>query len=567
MIKAGEHYVIGADFGSDSVRVVVLDASDGRVAGSHVVYYPRWKEGLYCNPKANQFRQHPLDYVESLTNAVVNALKETGDKTIAEKVRAICVDTTGSTPALTDEKGIPLALKPEFAEEPDAMFVLWKDHTAVAEADEINALCKSWGGTDFTKYMGGVYSSEWFWAKLLHLFRTNSKVKAAAKSAVEHCDWITSLITGTDSPEKIKRSRCAAGHKIMWHAEWGGYPPHEFLDKLDPKLSEIRDSLGNETWTTDVPCGKLTSEWAEKFGLSTETIVCVGAYDAHIGAVGGDAAPGVLVKSIGTSTCDVIIGEKPANGEKEQLIDGICGQVDGSVIANYIGYEAGQSAYGDYYAWLRNLLMWPLKNLEVFAKAGVETGSQIDVEAVEKNLIRVLEMEAEKIEICGENPEKYLVATDWVNGRRTPYANQKLTAAISGINLGTDGPAMMRALYEATAFGARAIIEAFEKGGIKIEKIMAIGGVARKSKLGMQILADVTNREIAVTAGDQSCAIGAAVFAATAAGLYPDIFTAQKALSAGVDRVHKPDPKAAAIYDKYYERYKKLGSFCEEVIK
>lgn len=567
MIKAGEHYVIGADFGSDSVRVVVLDACDGRVAGSHVVYYPRWKEGRYCNPKANQFRQHPLDYTESLTNAVVNALKEANDPTIAFKVRAICVDTTGSTPALTDEKGVPLALKPEFAEDPDAMFVLWKDHTAVAEADEINALCKSWGGTDFTKYMGGVYSSEWFWAKLLHLFRTNSKVKAAAKSAVEHCDWITSLITGTDSPEKIKRSRCAAGHKIMWHAEWGGYPPHEFLDKLDPKLSEIRDSLGNETWTTDVPCGKLTSEWAKKFGLSEETIVCVGAYDAHIGAVGGDAAPGVLVKSIGTSTCDVIIGEKPANGEKEQLIDGICGQVDGSVIANYIGYEAGQSAYGDYYAWLRNLLMWPLKNLGIFTEAGVDVGGKLDIEAIEKNLIRVLEIEAEKLEICGENPEKYLVATDWVNGRRTPYANQKLTAAISGINLGTDAPAMMRALYEATAFGARAIIEAFEKGGIKIEKIMAIGGVARKSKLGMQILADVTKRDIYVTAGDQSCAIGAAVFAATAAGLYPDIFTAQKALSAGVDRVHKPDSKASEIYDKYYDRYKKLGSFCEEVIK
>lgn len=567
MIKAGEHYVIGADFGSDSVRVVVLDACDGRVAGSHVVYYPRWKEGRYCNPKANQFRQHPLDYTESLTNAVVNALKEANDPTIAAKVRAICVDTTGSTPALTDEKGVPLALKPEFAEDPDAMFVLWKDHTAVSEADEINALCKSWGGTDFTKYMGGVYSSEWFWAKLLHLFRTNSKVKAAAKSAVEHCDWITSLITGTDSPEKIKRSRCAAGHKIMWHAEWGGYPPHEFLDKLDPKLSEIRDSLGNETWTTDVPCGKLTSEWAKKFGLSEETIVCVGAYDAHIGAVGGDAAPGVLVKSIGTSTCDVIIGEKPANGEKEQLIDGICGQVDGSVIANYIGYEAGQSAYGDYYAWLRNLLMWPLKNLGIFTEAGVDVGGKLDIEAIEKNLIRVLEIEAEKLEICGENPEKYLVATDWVNGRRTPYANQKLTAAISGINLGTDAPAMMRALYEATAFGARAIIEAFEKGGIKIEKIMAIGGVARKSKLGMQILADVTKRDIYVTAGDQSCAIGAAVFAATAAGLYPDIFTAQKALSAGVDRVHKPDSKASEIYDKYYDRYKKLGSFCEEVIK
>ncbi len=568
MIKSGEHYVIGADFGSDSVRVVVLDAADGRVAGSNVVYYPRWKKGLYCNPKENQFRQHPLDYIESLTKAVKTAVKESGGASVAKKVRAICVDTTGSTPVLTDETGMPLALKEEFTSDPDAMFVLWKDHTAVKEADEINALCKNWGGTDITKYMGGVYSSEWFWAKLLHLFRNNEKVKKAARSAVEHCDWITSVITGTENPNTIKRSRCAAGHKIMWHAEWGGYPPHEFFDKLDPKLSEIRDSLGTETWTTDTPCGKLTSEWAKKFALTTDVIVCVGAYDAHIGAVGGDAAPGVLVKSIGTSTCDVIIGPKPKAGKKEKLVSGICGQVDGSVIADYIGYEAGQSAYGDYYAWLRNLLMWPLKNLSLFKKAGANVDSKaIDTEAIEKNLLRVMETEAGKIEPCALNPEKMLVATDWVNGRRTPYANQKLTAAIQGINLGTDGPAMLRTLYEATAFGARAIIEAMEKGGIKIEKIMAIGGVARKSKVGMQILADVTGREISVTAGDQSCAIGAAVFAATAAGLYKDIFTAQKALSAGTARVHKPDPKMVEIYNKYYERYKKLGKFSEEVIK
>lgn len=567
MIKADENFVIGADFGSDSVRVVILDAFNGRVAGSHVVYYPRWQKGLFCNPKENKFRQHPLDYTESLEKAVVEAIKLAGGKQIADKIRAICVDTTGSTPVLTDEKGIPLSLKPEFAEDGDAMFVLWKDHTAISEADEINKLSKTWGGTDFTKYMGGVYSSEWFWAKLLHLFRTNSRVKQAAKSAVEHCDWITAVITGTENPKTIKRSRCAAGHKIMWHEEWGGYPPHEFFNKLDTKLSEIRDSLGTQTWTTDTSCGTLTPEWAKKFGLSEKTIVCVGAYDAHIGAVGGDAEPGVLVKSIGTSTCDVIIGPKPKAGQSEKLIDGICGQVDGSVIANYIGYEAGQSAYGDYYAWFRNLLMWPVKNLKLFSDSGfqINGANELEIEKIEKNLLRVLEPEAAKIEPCASNPEKWLVATDWVNGRRTPYANQKLTATISGINLGTDAPAIMRSLLEATAFGARAIIEAFEKGGIKIEKIMAIGGVARKSKLGMQILADVTNREISVTAGDQSCAIGAAVFAATASGLYPDIFTAQKALSAGVERVHKPDPEKAAIYEKYYECYKKIGAFTESL--
>lgn len=560
MIKPNESFVIGADFGTDSVRVVILDAADGKIAGQHVVYYPRWKKGLFCNPKENQFRQHPLDYTESLVEAVNGAIKQADelrkDKTsIGKLIRAISVDTTGSTPVLADRSGTPLALLPQFADDPDAMFILWKDHTAVKEAEEINTLSRTWGGVDYTKYMGGVYSSEWFWAKLLHTIRKNSAVANAAYTGVEHCDWITAVMTGTTSPDKIKRSRCAAGHKLMWHAEWGGYPPRSFFDKLDPRLSDIRDSLGTETWTTEVVAGNLTAEWAAKLNLSESVIVCVGAYDAHIGAVGGDASPGTLVKSIGTSTCDVIIGPKPGIGEKECLIGGICGQVDGSVIADWIGYEAGQSAYGDYYAWFRNVLMWPIHNLI----ASDPNAKNIDIDKIEKNILRTLEEAAEKI----LPSESAVLALDWVNGRRTPFANQNLRAAFTGITLGTDAPAVMRALLESTAFGARAIIECFENGGLKIEKIMAIGGVARKSKLGMQILADVTNRDIHVTAGDQSCAIGGAVFAATAAGLYPDIFTAQKALSAGTERIHKPDPDKVAVYNKLYEKFRKLGKFIE----
>ena len=556
MTGKNEYYVAGADFGSDSVRVVILDAADGTVMGQSVSYYPRWKKGLYCDPRENRFRQHPKDYLESLTEAIQGAVTEAKQKmpqpdTLSDRLRAFCIDTTGSTPVLADATGTPLALLPEFAEDPDAMFILWKDHTSVREADEINDLARSWGGTDFTQYSGGVYSSEWFWAKILHTLRKNPAVKKAAFTAMEHCDWITAELTGTVHPEKIKRSRCAAGHKMMWHEQWGGYPPGEFLEKLDPALVALRDSLGTETWTTDTVAGKLTPAWAEKLSLSPETIVCVGAYDAHIGAVGGDAAPGVLVKSIGTSTCDVIIGPRAPAGKTEALIGGICGQVDGSVVPGWIGYEAGQSAYGDYYAWFRKLLMWPLRNV-----AGMDPAF---VEEVEKKLLRELEKEAENYDPAETSP----VALDWINGRRTPWANQKLCAAIQGLNLGTDAPAIMRALLESTAYGARAIIETFEEGGIHIEKIMAIGGVARKSILGMQILADVTNRDIHVTAGDQSPAIGAAVFAATAAGLYPDIFTAQKALSAGTERIHKPDPARAAVYNTLYEQYRKLGSFIE----
>jgi len=557
-MKKNEHFVLGADFGSDSVRVVVLDAFDGSVAGANVSFYPRWKKGLYCNPKENRFRQHPLDYIESFTEAVQNAVAEAAEKIGVkpdERICAVCMDTTGSTPAFTDKNGMPLALTKEFAEDPDAMFVLWKDHTAVAEADEINRLSKTWGAEDYTMYSGGTYSSEWFWSKLLHIARKNPKVKKAAVCAVEHCDWMTALLCGTTAPDEIKRSRCAAGHKCMWHKQWGGYPSVAFLTKLDSKLAEIQPLLGTETFTTEQKQGTLTTEWAEKLGLKAGIPVCVGAYDAHIGAVGGGVADGVMVKSMGTSTCDIITAPVPASGEKEKCIDGICGQVDGSVIAGKIGYEAGQSSYGDYYNWFRGLLLWPFKNAAGAVVLGREP-NEAEIDAYEKHILADLEKACENIPVTEMLP----VALDWINGRRTPHANQNLSASMSGITLGTDAPAFMRMLLEATAFGSRAIIECFEQNGIEIKKIIAIGGVARKSRAGMQILADVTKREIAVTESDLSPSIGAAVFAAVAAGLYTSVEEAQKRLAPGIDRVYKPDVKKSAVYEKLYRRYRTLGA-------
>lgn len=560
-LQKAEKFVIGCDFGSDSVRVVLLDAMDGEACGTCVSYYPRWKQGLFCKPEVNQFRQHPQDYIDSLTEAVRGAVTEAEKKYAgcAANVCGICIDTTGSTPVFADKNGTPLALLPDFESDPDAMFILWKDHTAVNEAAEINALAKNWGGVDYTKYCGGVYSSEWFWAKLLHTMRQNKRVADSAYTAIEHCDWITAVLCANTAPETIRRSRCAAGHKALWHKEWGGYPCAEFLNKLDSRLFAIAESLGTETWTTEQVQGMLSGDWAKILGLTAGIPVCVGAFDAHIGAVGGDAAEGVMVKSIGTSTCDIIMGAKPADG-KEALVSGICGQVDGSVVADFIGYEAGQSAYGDYYAWFRNLLMWPVKNIAATEGiGGAKALSEEETDAFEKKVLRTLEKAAEAVPPSETSP----VALDWINGRRTPNANQSLTAMMSGITLGTSAPAFMRMLLESTAFGARAIIECFEKGGITIKKIMAIGGVARKSKLGMQILADVTNREITVTASDQSCAIGAAVFAATAAGLYPTVLDAQKALSAGAERVHKPNSQMVSVYEKLYAKYLRMGAFAE----
>lgn len=293
-MKKDQNYVIGIDYGTDSVRAIIVDTADGREISSEVFYYPRWKKGKYCDPLNNRFRQHPFDYVEGLVKSIKGALKKAPGGT-AEKDRGISVDTTGSTPCAVDKNGTPLALLPGFEENPNAMFVLWKDHTAVKEAEEINAFARSWGGEDYTKYEGGIYSSEWFWSKILHVLRDDKKVRKAAFSWVEHCDWIPALLTGTTDPLTMKRSRTAAGHKAMWHASWGGLPPEDFLKGLDPLLAGLRERLYTETYTGDQPAGNLTAEWAKKLGLSTDVVVGVGAFDAHFGAVGAEIEPNVLV--------------------------------------------------------------------------------------------------------------------------------------------------------------------------------------------------------------------------------------------------------------------------------
>ena len=549
--KKGQDYVIGIDFGSDSVRALIVDAADGEERGAAVSAYRRWARGDYCDPQANRFRQHPLDYVESLEECVLASLAQAGGE-VAARVRGITIDTTGSTPCLADESGAPLALSPAFSEDPDAMFMLWKDHTAIAQAERINTLAKTWGGVDYTMYEGGVYSSEWFWAKALHIIEKRSAPGKAAATIVEHCDWMTALLTGVTKAASIRRSRCAMGHKAMWHASWGGYPSAAFLDRLDPRLSELAASLGTQTYTTEEAAGKLCPEWAKRLGLATDVIVGMGAFDAHIGAVGGDIAPGTLLKIMGTSTCDIMIGPKPAANRPERLVAGICGQVDGSVVGGMIGYEAGQSAFGDCFAWLRRILAWP-------ARAGL-LGAGIDAAAFEDRILPALEAEAAKI-----NPaQSGVVALDWLNGRRTPDADQALTGAIAGLSLGTDAPSLYRALIEAAAFGSRAIVERMRAEGLPVERVAAVGGGARKSPLVMQITADILGMDIAVSSSDQSCALGAAMFAASVAGLYPGALEAQKAMGAPIERVYRPDRERRATYDGIFEKYKALGAFAEK---
>ncbi|MGE5848331.1 MAG: ribulokinase, partial [Ignavibacteria bacterium] len=348
-----EAFVIGVDYGTDSVRALIVDAADGKEIATSVFNYPRWSGGKYCNPAKNQFRHHPLDYIEGLESTIKNSLKNAPPGT-AEKIKGISVDTTGSTPVAVNKAGEPLSLTAGFEENPNAMFVLWKDHTAVEEAEEINATAHLTLHDDYTQYSGGVYSSEWFWAKLLHILRIDPKVKKNIVSFVELCDWIPALLTGIKDPLKLKRSRCAAGHKAMWHPSWNGLPPEEFLVKLDPLLKDFRNRLYAETFTSDQKAGLLSPEWAKRLGLQENVVIGVGAFDAHMGAVGGEIEPYIMTKIMGTSTCDVLIAPENMLGTK--LIKGICGQVDGSVIPGMLGMEAGQSAFGDVYAWFKDLL-------------------------------------------------------------------------------------------------------------------------------------------------------------------------------------------------------------------
>ena len=555
-MNKNENFVLGIDFGTDSVRAIIVDAADGSEVASAVYHYPRWKAGQYCDPPNNQFRQHPLDYIEGLESSIKNALASAPPGT-GVKIKGLSVDTTGSTPCAVNREGTPLSLTHGFQENPNAMFVLWKDHTAVKEAEEINKLAKSWGGADFTQYEGAVYSSEWFWSKILHILREDQAVRAAAFSWVEHCDWIPALLTGKTDPLQIKRSRTAAGHKAMWHASWQGLPSEAFLVKLDPLLAGLRARLYTETFTGDVAVGNLTPEWADKLGLTPAVVVGVGAFDAHFGAVGAQIEPHQLVKVMGTSTCDMIV--TPLSPKGEHLVKGICGQVDGSIIPGMLGLEAGQSAFGDIYAWFRQLLMWPVEQFIPRLNNLDETTKTTIINEIGDSIINELSVAAENVPLT----ESGIIALDWMNGRRTPDANQALKGVITGLNLGSDAPRIFRALVEATAFGAKKIVDRFRDEGVAINGVIAIGGIPKKSPFVMQVTADVLNMPIQVAAAEQACALGSAMAAATVCGLYPTIEHAQKAMGSGFEKIYNPNPENTLKYQTLYNRYSKLADFIE----
>ena len=551
-----DHFVIGVDYGTDSVRSVIVDASNGCELASSVFMYPRWQQGLYCDAGQNQFRQHPLDYVEGLEFTIKDCIKKAGGTAVAPAIKAISIDTTGSTPVAVNERGVPLSLVPGFENNPNGMFVLWKDHTSVKEAAEINQHATRFN-TNYLQYVGGIYSSEWFWAKLLHILRVDEKIRPACYSWVEHCDWIPFLLTGGKHVKDMKRGRCSAGHKALWAAEYGGLPPDEFFSSLDAVLKGFRARLFDDTYTSDVPAGKLSAEWAERLGLSTDVVIGVGAFDAHMGAVGGQIEPYHLSKVMGTSTCDMLLA--PMADLQGKLIKGICGQVDGSVIPGMLGLEAGQSAFGDTYAWFKNLLSWPLNDLlSRSTLIDTQTAQALKSEMAAK-IIPELSRQAALLPL-DENAE---LSVDWLNGRRTPDANQELKSVISGLSLGSDAPRIFRALAESTCFGAKSIVDRFNSEGVPVKGLIGIGGVAKKSPYIMQMMADVLQMPIRIHQFEHTCALGAAMFAATAAGIYPKVEDAMAAMGGGFDVEYQPDKQNADLYARRYKKYVQLGKFVE----
>ncbi len=530
-------YTIGLDFGTNSVRALLVDVSNGNELGQAVYEYETGEAGIILDSADhNLARQNPADYLEGIEVTIKAAIAEAkkADKDFdTNQIIGIGIDTTGSTPIPVDKNGTPLSTLDEFKGNPNACAWLWKDHTGYAEAAEITELAQK-EHPEYLAKCGGTYSSEWFFGKVLHCLRTDPVVFDAAYSWVECCDYIPAVLTGTTQPDKVKRSRCAAGHKALFSEQWGGLPAKDFLAKLETKLGELSDRLYKKSYTVKTKAGELSEQWAQKLGLPAGIPVAVGAFDAHLGAVGSGIAPGKLIKIIGTSSCDMLVSE---SGRELTDIPGICGIVDGSILPGFFGLEAGQSAVGDIFNWFVNYIQ----------AGGKSAGSH-----------EALTERASKL----KPGQSGLLALDWNNGNRTILVDQRLTGLLMGQTLHTRPEEIYRALIEATAFGALTIINRFEEYGVEVSEIINCGGIAEKNPLLMQIYADVTGREMKISRSAQSCALGACIAGAVVAGKktggYDNFPDAQAAMCGIKEATYKPIPENNSVYQKLYALYKQL---------
>lgn len=542
---------IGLDYGTNSVRALVVELSGGRELATSVFSYPSGRRGvIQVDGNPALARQHPADWLSGAESAISDALERAQHSFpdfAPEDVVGLGVDATGSTPIPVAAEGTPLAFQERFRDNVNALGWLWKDHTAVAEAEEITREARRARPHYLAPY-GGVYSSEWYWAKLLRCARIDPKLFGAAESWVEACDWVPARLCGIDRPDRIVRSICAAGHKALYSEEWGGFPDADFLGSFDAELVRIRSSLPERCYSAAERAGTLCGEWAKKTGLPAGIPVAVGAFDAHLGGVGAGVKPGVMVKSIGTSTCDVLV-RRVEEGVPE--IPGLCGVVRDSVLPGAYGLEAGQSAVGDILDWFVNTIQPGGAGSEGGSEDESETGSASGPAGHEE-----LTAGAQRL----APGESGLLALDWHNGNRSILVDGRLTGMIAGLTLQTRPPEIYRALVEATAFGARTIMERFEEYGIPVERIIACGGIAYRNAMLMQIYADVLARPLTLSRSEQTAALGSAVAGAVVAGRenggYERFEEGIAAMTGTLDTVYEPVRKNVAIYNRLYSLYR-----------
>jgi L-ribulokinase len=523
-------FTLGVDFGTNSVRALVVRCSDGAEFGSRVVDYPSGAQGVLLDPKDGLLaRQHPGDYLFGLEESITGALAEAGRKPDFDpsKVLGIGLDSTGSSPIPVDAQNRPLALSDRWRANLDAQCWLWKDHTGWREAARITELCAKLRPQYIAK-CGGVYSSEWFWAKLWHCLNVAPETFNSAFSWVELADWAPSVLAGVADPRLVKRGVCAAGHKALYSDDWAGLPDKEFLAALDSRLADLRDRLYEKAYDATEPAGSLCSDWATRLGLAAGIPIAIGEFDVHYGAIGCGVREGTLVKVIGTSTCDcaVVSVEKPIAD-----IPGICGIVKGAILPGFFGIEAGQSAVGDIFKW------W----VEVVLGGDAALHAELTAQAAKQR-----------------PGQAGLLALDWNNGNRTILVDQRLTGLLLGQDLYTTRADIYRALIEATAFGARAIIERIQEYGVSTDQVVCTGGIAEKNPLLMQIYADVTGCVMQVAGSSQTCALGSAIAAAVLAGAHPDFAAAEAAMTSLRPESYQPVAENRAVYDELYALYRGL---------
>lgn len=553
-----DNWVIGIDFGTASVRGLLIDAENGNELFTAEANYSRWANGLYCDASKNKYRQHPLDYIEGLIS-VTNAISNYCGTNKINCIRAISFDTTGSTPAPVDASGQPLALKMEFADNPNAMFYLWKDHTAIKEAEEINEYNRK-SQFDYLKHVGGFYSSEWFWAKLIYAVRTDDEVYNATANWVEHCDWIPFLLTGGQHHEQIKRGSCAAGHKALWNSDQDPKNILGIMQAIEPKLKKFEEPLFLNVFPATSVAGQITTEWARKLGLPLKILIGIGTIDAHAGAVGGEIKKGKLIKVMGTSTCDMMVA--PKDELLHYSIKGISGQAEDSIIPGMIGLEAGQSAFGDSFDWFTKLIIAPSLDM-IHNSDSLKPHQKLKLtKEIKKNIFNQLEKDASQIILGLDSPQ----ALEWLNGRRTPDNNPNLKASFFNIDLSTNASHLYLALIEATCFGARRIVETFNSQGQKIEGVIALGGIAQKSPFIMQFMADCLQIPIEVHRSLNTCALGTAMYASVVADLYNSVAESQKAMGAGFSTTYYPDNLRAKLIEQRYQLYVTRGKTEESFI-